>query len=52
VPDSCFLFDWFCLFWDMFNSQKGKGSSGQVNQYVHHTQVSNAAPRWHVVQEN
>ncbi|KAL2162554.1 hypothetical protein VTH06DRAFT_7468 [Thermothelomyces fergusii] len=38
VPDSCFLYEWFCLFWDMFNSQKGKGSSGQVNQYVHHTQ--------------
>lgn len=39
VPDSCFLYDWFCLFWDMFNSQKGKGSSGQINQYVQHTQV-------------
>ncbi|KAK4098368.1 hypothetical protein N658DRAFT_432105 [Parathielavia hyrcaniae] len=45
LPDSCFLYEWFCLFWDMFNSQKGKGSSGQVNQYVHHTQVrSPAAP--------
>lgn len=39
VPDSCFLYEWFCLFWDVFNSQKGKGSSGQVNQYVQHTQV-------------
>jgi hypothetical protein len=39
VPDSCFLYEWFCLFWDMFNSQKGKGSNPQVNQYVHHTQV-------------
>jgi len=39
VPDSCFLLEWFCLFWDMFNSQKGKGSNGQVNQYVQHTQV-------------
>ncbi|EAQ84388.1 hypothetical protein CHGG_08402 [Chaetomium globosum CBS 148.51] len=38
ATDSCFLHEWFCLFWDMFNSQKGKGSSGQVNQYVHHTQ--------------
>ncbi|KAK4040166.1 hypothetical protein C8A01DRAFT_15927 [Parachaetomium inaequale] len=38
MHDSCFLYEWFCLFWDMFNSQKGKGSSGQVNQYVHHTQ--------------
>ena len=39
VPDSCFLFEWFSLFWDMFNSQKGKGQSGQINQYVQHTQV-------------
>ncbi|KAK4151280.1 hypothetical protein C8A00DRAFT_17293 [Chaetomidium leptoderma] len=46
VPDSCFLYEWFCLFWDMFNSQKGKGSSGQVNQYVHHTQ-----PNDHVRQQ-
>jgi hypothetical protein len=42
VHDSCFLYEWFCLFWDMFNSQKGKGPSGQVNQYVHHTQVCNS----------
>lgn len=39
VPDSCFLHEWFCLFWDMFNSQKGKGQNQPVNQYVHHTQV-------------
>ena len=42
VPDSCFLYEWFCLFWDMFNSQKnGKGSSQRVDQYVSHTQVRN-----------
>lgn len=39
VADNCFLYEWFCLFWDMFNSQKGKGSSNQVNLYVSHTQV-------------
>jgi len=43
VPSSmtggCFLYEWFCLFWDMFNSQKGKGSTAQINQYVSHTQV-------------
>ncbi|KAJ4287514.1 hypothetical protein N0V88_007615 [Collariella sp. IMI 366227] len=38
LQDSCFLFDWFCLFWDMFHSQKGKGPNLQVNQYVQHTQ--------------
>jgi len=40
VADNCFLYEWFCLFWDMFNSQKGKGSTSQVNHYVSHTQVS------------
>ncbi|KAL2017919.1 hypothetical protein VTK56DRAFT_1511 [Thermocarpiscus australiensis] len=38
VPDSCFLYEWFCLFWDMFDSQKGKGGNSHVNQYVQHTQ--------------
>jgi hypothetical protein len=44
VPESSFLYEWFCLFWDMFNSHKGKGSTGQVTQYVHHTQVCAAPP--------
>lgn len=35
---NCFLYEWFCLFWDMYNAQKGKGSSTQINQYVAHTQ--------------
>ncbi|KAK1750935.1 transcriptional regulator of filamentous growth FLO8 [Echria macrotheca] len=35
---SCFLYEWFCLFWDVFNSQKGKGMNVQINQYVSHTQ--------------
>ncbi len=39
LPDSCFLYEWFCLFWDMFNAQKGKGGNVPVNQYVNHTQV-------------
>ncbi len=38
--DSCFLYDWFSLFWDMFNSQKGKGGNNVVTSYVNHTQVS------------
>ncbi|SPQ26387.1 02e01e7b-0d29-4d77-9ef7-e80e921d13d0 [Thermothielavioides terrestris] len=38
VPDSCFLYDWFCLFWDMFNSQKGKGSSGQAQSRLRQEQ--------------
>jgi hypothetical protein len=39
MAGSCFLYEWFCLFWDMFNSQKGKGSTVQINQYVSHAQV-------------
>jgi len=38
-PESCFLYEWWCLFWDMFNAQRGKGESRNVMQYVTHTQV-------------
>jgi hypothetical protein len=38
-PESCFLYEWWCLFWDMFNAQRGKSQSSQVLQYVNHTQV-------------
>ncbi|KAL5585684.1 hypothetical protein FOVSG1_013376 [Fusarium oxysporum f. sp. vasinfectum] len=37
-PDSSFLYEWFCLFWDMFNAPKSKDESGQVNQCVNDTQ--------------
>jgi hypothetical protein len=39
-PESCFLYEWWCLFWDMFNAQRGKGDTRKVLQYVTHTQVS------------
>lgn len=45
LPDSCFLYEWFCLFWDMLNAQKGKGSNGQVAQYVQHAQVCHVQDR-------
>jgi hypothetical protein len=38
-PESCFLYEWWCLFWDMFNAQRGKGEGRNVLQYVAHTQV-------------
>jgi hypothetical protein len=38
-PESCFLYEWWCLFWDMFNAQRGKGDGRNVLQYVTHTQV-------------
>jgi hypothetical protein len=37
--DSCFLYEWWCLFWDMFNAQRGKGERQSVMSYVNHTQV-------------
>ncbi|KAK0103986.1 hypothetical protein ONS96_005091 [Cadophora gregata f. sp. sojae] len=37
-PESCFLYEWWCLFWDMFNAQRGKGDARSVLQYVTHTQ--------------
>lgn len=38
-PDSCFLYEWWCLFWDMFNAQRGKGDVRGIQLYVAHTQV-------------
>ncbi len=43
-PESCFLYEWWCLFWDMFNAQRGKGDSRNVMQYVNHTQVPSLIP--------
>lgn len=40
ASDSSFLYEWFCLFWDIYNAQRQKSTSHQVNQYVSHTQVS------------
>ncbi|KAI0146214.1 hypothetical protein GGR57DRAFT_289732 [Xylariaceae sp. FL1272] len=37
--DSCFLYEWFCLFWDMLSAQRNKGGvSPNVSAYVNHTQ--------------
>ncbi|KAH6976725.1 hypothetical protein EDB80DRAFT_692589 [Ilyonectria destructans] len=30
-PDICFLYEWFCLFWDIFNARTDKGGSSQAN---------------------
>ncbi|KAK4223091.1 hypothetical protein QBC38DRAFT_59975 [Podospora fimiseda] len=39
VSESCFLYEWFSLFWSMFSHQKGSGPlQQQVSQYVQHTQ--------------
>ncbi|CAG8957947.1 hypothetical protein HYFRA_00000289 [Hymenoscyphus fraxineus] len=38
-PESCFLYEWWCLFWDMFNAQRGKADGRAVMNYVAHTQA-------------
>ncbi|KAJ2971922.1 hypothetical protein NQ176_g7452 [Zarea fungicola] len=39
ASDTSFLYEWFCLFWDIYNAQRGKSSAnGAVGQYVLHTQ--------------
>ncbi|KAI5458878.1 hypothetical protein BGZ63DRAFT_267394 [Mariannaea sp. PMI_226] len=38
TSDTSFLYEWFCLFWEIYNAQRAKGGNGTVNQYVAHTQ--------------
>lgn len=40
ASETSFLYEWFCLFWDIFHAQRAKGGNGPVAQYVSHTQVS------------
>jgi hypothetical protein len=39
VQDSCFLYEWWALFWDIFNAQRNKGERPSVVAYVNHNQV-------------
>lgn len=40
LSDNCFLFEWFCLFWEMLSAQRNKNLvSATMNQYINHTQV-------------
>jgi hypothetical protein len=38
ASDTPFLYEWFCLFWDIYNAQRQKSGNPHVNQYVTHTQ--------------
>ena len=44
AAETSFLYEWFCLFWDIFHAQRTKGGTGPINQYVSHTQVSSQTP--------
>ncbi|KAG7419175.1 Transcriptional activator somA [Fusarium oxysporum f. sp. rapae] len=46
-PDSCFLYEWFCLFWAMFNAQKNEDGRIEACQYASHIQQQNW-PKWNV----
>ncbi|KAK9417034.1 hypothetical protein SUNI508_09273 [Seiridium unicorne] len=40
--DSCFLYEWFGLFWEMLNGHRLKpGGNTQVSSYIQHTQQQN-----------
>lgn len=38
-PESCFLYEWWCLFWDMFNAQRPGHGDARAAQYLTHTQA-------------
>ncbi|KAM0255059.1 hypothetical protein ACHAQJ_006137 [Trichoderma viride] len=39
ASDTSFLYEWFCVFWDIYTAPRQKpGNGGMVNQYVQHTQ--------------
>ncbi|EXM14890.1 hypothetical protein FOTG_16724 [Fusarium oxysporum f. sp. vasinfectum 25433] len=46
-PDSCFLYEWFSLFWAMFNAQKNEDGRIEAWQYACHIQRQNW-PKWNV----
>ncbi|KAK2685049.1 hypothetical protein QWA68_016158 [Fusarium oxysporum] len=46
-PDSCFLYEWFCLFWAMFNAQQNEDGRIEACQYACHIKQQNW-PKWNV----
>lgn len=46
-PGSCFLNEWFCLFWAMFNAQRNENKRIEACQYACHIQQQNW-PKWNV----
>lgn len=43
ASDTSFLYEWFCVFWDIYTAPRSKNGNHIVNQYVQHTQVRIAA---------
>lgn len=42
ASDTSFLYEWFCVFWDIYTAPRSKNGNHIVNQYVQHTQVRNS----------
>ncbi|KAI3571903.1 hypothetical protein IWW34DRAFT_894138 [Fusarium oxysporum f. sp. albedinis] len=40
-PESCFLYEWFCLFWAISNAQKHVYGRTEANQHASHMQQQN-----------
>lgn len=38
ASDTSFLYEWFCVFWDIYDAQRAKSGNSTINQYVAHTQ--------------
>ncbi|PON28529.1 hypothetical protein TGAM01_v202376 [Trichoderma gamsii] len=38
ASDTSFLYEWFCVFWDIYTAPRAKNGNHIVNQYVQHTQ--------------
>ncbi|KAL7920784.1 hypothetical protein ACQKWADRAFT_150097 [Trichoderma austrokoningii] len=38
ASDTSFLYEWFCVFWDIYTAPRSKNGNPVVNQYVQHTQ--------------
>ncbi|RDW81956.1 hypothetical protein BP6252_03068 [Coleophoma cylindrospora] len=49
APESCFLYEWWCLFWDMFNAQRDRnvGDMRNATQYLTHTQAQSRMRQEH-----
>lgn len=39
-PQGCFLFDWWCLFWDIFHVRTANKGSMHAATYINNTQVN------------
>lgn len=39
MSEESFLYEWWCIFWDMFNAQRGQNKDGVIKRYQEFSQV-------------